>query len=272
MQKLILTAAHGYGQQGRQKELDGLLRMVTSAARNCGSGHIVVFTDAPLPLPHYCEQVKMRTRINPKGREMHPVVSRFFEYVEYLQFADPLSMVAIVDARDVVFQGDIFRRTKYNAVTVHCENSEHRPDEENANRGWLTRSLGFDARMQDDHGIACAGCITGQASAMLAYLCDLCGCMHRNESADFGDDQAAHNFVARHHRNPIHWRENGDQVLHCVLTKDADVSIVNGHAVLKGSKGPAAIVHQYDRHDELMATYCALYGPRVDNQNCEKSA
>lgn len=255
MQKLILTCASGYHLPDKRNDLQGLLRMVRSASRNVPDARIVVYSEFPLPLPHYVEQRKYHARA-----DMHAVCARWVDYGEYLQFADPTTMVALVDARDVVWQSDIFRRTRYGEVTVHAEHPQYQPDTEPANQGWIERHLGFAARLPDKRGIACAGVITGEAGPLLAYLRDMAGSISQATDHGFGTDQAAHNLVARMHAKTVRWRVNGEHVLHCVLTPHADIATANGNASLSGSKAMPSVVHQYDRVPSLLDMYEALYG------------
>lgn len=186
----------------------------------------------------------------------NPIMDRFHSMLGLkLNWDD---RVILTDIRDVVFQSNPFRELFWSnpaergRVHVFAEDCGTTLDKESSNSSWL-RALNGNSLPGWCLGksIICAGVIAGEWRSVYGYLSRLCFQMLQRP-AFFGLDQALHNMYVHNDiwAFVVHTNEHGP-VSHLVLVKSPQYN--PDGMVINASGGVPAIVHQYDRHPDLMA-------------------
>ena len=245
---LVLGYATGYG----RAETEAFVRSL----RAVHAGPAALFVD---------RDPEFRTWLAQHGVEAHdaapregwtplPVVARFADYARLIESRPGLRSVLLTDVRDVVFQADPFAKPLTN-VEVFIEDEAHVLGRNRFHDKYL-RALAGDAAADglSDQPCLCAGTVIGPAGD-IARLCrlvlTLCAIPRANVGGGFGIDQAAMEFAVHQGLIGATVQPNYSRVATIGLTL-AGVDVVDERIVNPdGSVSP--IVHQYDRHPDLMA-------------------
>lgn len=163
------------------------------------------------------------------------------------------NIVFATDVRDVFFQKDFFEFYKdfkpFLGVALEDGNLS-----ETFNKNWLTNFYGEDLEKIIEHErIICAGTIWGTSDKFLEFL----RIMRKN--LNFHPnliDQAAVNYLIYHDKmfnNDLikSGNENGP-VMTIGLTKNENINLDSENNILNGKGEIAAVIHQYDRKNNIM--------------------
>lgn len=198
--------------------------------------------------------------------------SRYFRYLdflveEYLRTLDQNIKVFLTDVRDVVFQGNIFSTVSSPGLHVFSEDSKATCGNTDFNRYMLTVNYGEEvAEELKNHPVICSGTTLGTISSVIRYIQvlieqrDLNKVMQGWMEGKFdmqntiGLDQGMHIYIVHKNlvENVIH--ENGDGVGTLACTSKEDIQILPNKKVSVYGKVPA-VIHQWDRHQELIDFY-----------------
>lgn len=188
-----------------------------------------------------------------EGWRPHVAVERLAAFEAVLERLPRDSVALLTDVRDVLFQGDPLTPAPVQveafeeAGSVGC----HR-----FNMKYITALVGPGmAEVIRDRPALCVGTVVGPA-ADLARLCRTMLLLSaRPRSAwggAFGADQASFNVAAHLDLTPMIRRRNFSRVATVGLEDGRRLTIDRG-LILNPDGGHSPIVHQYDRHDHLLA-------------------
>lgn len=167
---------------------------------------------------------------------------RFTLYLDFLLANREIvadSKIMLTDLRDVVFQSDPFAFKYPPGLSCFLEDESKTIGSCPFNSPWVINTLGRDVHDNlADKLISCAGVTVGDYDAMIEYL----RLMVSFISVQGANDQGAHNGIVHLGLMPnITVYEN---------EKGPVITVGNMRNPKFGSK--AAIVHQYDRHPEMI--------------------
>ena len=201
----------------------------------------------------------------------HIVVRRIAYYLHALELLPRPRDILAPDVRDVAFQGSPFARRPDDApLTVFQEAEDDGLSDNKANWKWVRRSFGDGVIAPiADKPVICAGTIMG-GPVQMARLCRLILAMNlrpRNGVAGaFANEQAMLNVIT--HLNLIeHELELNYQRVATIGAAAAHKLTLNDRHEIIGPNGVISpIVHQFDRHPELVAVLETRYGVSFDQR------
>lgn len=188
---------------------------------------------------------------------------RHYLYYDYVLKHDGcFRNILITDVRDVVFQLDPFAFQVPQRIHVAMESTDIPLQACACTSHWVR--VGYGERMLRSlrgEELSCAGTTLAPASLMKTYLESMLNEISRLEDAFECADQAAHNVLI--HRDAFGPLERLYNFRSPVLTVGTEVSYrLNEQQQLINLDGSVInIVHQYDRHDELVAIFDAKVRP-----------
>ena len=182
-------------------------------------------------------------------------------YVRHLVIRDLLrswkldqEKILLVDSRDLVFQRDPFAE-EWPALWSGEE--DKRIEECDLNSFWFRRASGADALQQARHyHIVCAGVIGGRANRINQYFERSSAVIDRlvcRFAFDDGDQGIHNNLVRLAPDLGFTVLKNGDPlVANVATTNSGNMRIENNQVLLFGHGEAPAILHQFDRHPNLV--------------------
>jgi len=188
--------------------------------------------------------------------------TRYFKYLDtLLEYRGYFDRVFLTDVRDVVFQGDIFAEITKPGLHCFMEDPAWTCDER-FNKHILTTNYGEQvAREFADKRIICSGTTLGGAEEILQYIVALMNQRDLKKMMEVGgipDEQACHNYIFHRDLLPHTKQENGDGVATICLTHPREIKILGDGRISVYGKTPA-VIHQWDRHPNLVEYYTKLY-------------
>lgn len=183
---------------------------------------------------------------------------RYRHYYDVLtQLAPDTDQVLISDLRDVVFQADPFEQP-LEALEVFLEEEGPTLAEEPFNGRWVRNLYGPGRLEQIGAQVpSCSGTVLGPREAMLDYLSRMAGAISWRRRPLGSHDQGVHNNLLRTGALPAaRVVPNGTGRVVTLggvkqVRQDADGRVWNADGTLP------AVVHQYDRHPEIIPTLLA---------------
>lgn len=181
-------------------------------------------------------------------------------------------MVFTADTRDVFFQKDIFEfykdiKTSFLGIAI-----EDGYLTERINNEWLVNAYGKEeTKALEKERIICVGTIWGTADKFVEF-CDI---MWEKLSSDWSTrlkviEQAVGNYLIYHDKmfnDCIIWSENKDgPVMTIGLTDRAKIRLDEEKNVLNYKGEVAAIVHQYERKEDLNQNAIDKYYPEYNDK------
>lgn len=195
----------------------------------------------------------------------HAVVSRFAGFDVLLSERPWVKHALLTDVRDVVFQGDPFA-LELGPLEVFCE-GDFPLEAHDFNMKYMRAIVGDDmAHSLGDQACICVGTIMGEREALIRFcrLILMLGAIPRSEvGGAFGADQATANLAV--HLGLIHAaiEPNFGRVATVGLTPRGGLGFEGGKIINPdGSLSP--IVHQHDRHPEILKSIQSLWGQGVE--------
>lgn len=219
------------------------------------AGHDIEALDAPNP-PQ-----------NQEDWQPHPVVSRFAGFEALLAARPWVKYALLTDVRDVVFQGDPFLPTPHPLeVFSECDTPLEGHD---FNMKYMRAIVGDGmARSLGDRACICVGTVMGERDELMRFcrLILMLGAIPRSEvGGAFGADQATANLAVHLGLIDAVVEANFRRVATIGLTPEGEVTF-DGQAIRNPDGGLSSIVHQHDRHPEVLRGVQALWGQGLETR------
>jgi hypothetical protein len=180
----------------------------------------------------------------------------YLSYDYLLKHGRRFANVLITDVKDVVFQRDPFGYRLSDHIHVAMEN----PDIPLGACPWTSRWVvaGYSPEMLErlkDNELSCAGTTLAPVPLMLRYLelmlTEIVAMKDAYESAD----QAAHNLLLHEGKlDPVRKLRNFEGPILTVGTEPR-YQLDENHELVNRDGSVIAVVHQYDRHPDLVRIY-----------------
>jgi hypothetical protein len=187
---------------------------------------------------------------------LHIMLERFFLALELVQaHRDSFKNVLLTDSRDVVLQQDPFGRIGHNVVSGLEEKTI---GDCSLNSGWIKHLYGTNVHTRmSPCRIVCAGVTLGPIAEVEKYLIEMCieiwKCLPKVALiAQY--DQGIHNYLIYSGRVNLALTDNQTGIIATLHHEDPSnirTDAAAGGVIVQGK--PPAIVHQYDRHRNLVA-------------------
>ena len=183
------------------------------------------------------------------------MLERFFLALEIVQaHRNALTYVLLADSRDVIFQRNPFEQIGSRLVSGL---EEKIIGDCPRNSDWIIQVYGTDVHSRlSKRTVVCAGVTLGPVKKVEQYLMSMCGEIWRclpKVAAIEQYDQAIHNFLIYNGQVNLELTDNRSGMiatLHYESSSNIQIDPATGVAKVQG-KAPA-IIHQYDRHDNLL--------------------
>lgn len=266
---LILSISDGYNYYD-------LARFVESLAKSGFRGHVCVFIGpmtkfntieqlhhAGIETIQYENTFPFITSPHPENFKSLPYPIhlwnfRHFLYYNYLlEYGNQYDQVFLTDIRDVVFQGDPFGFELGDMLNIAMEDRTTKIVNAYPNPEWIMYGYGAGmlAELSEDM-VSCAGTILGITLVIKNYLHTLLTEINGLNDALHCADQAAHNVLLHKGKlTPVRRLYNEDSPILTIGTVEQGSKFqfdAEGFVLNKQAERPS-IVHQYDRHPELLA-------------------
>ena len=256
MKNLVLGVAKGYG-------WDALEPFVTSFVRNCPDAELVLFVDdiSDFTRGRLIRAGVLLEDIPAEFADVLIVNARFKIYGDFLERRGANhSQVFITDTADVIFQGDVFATFNgYKNYLGYATEALTIGEDKTWNYPWLEKSFGKAAADRlADKKIICAGTVIGTVREMKIFCREMWNAVKRSATSNF--DQAVMNRLVRENLLPIENLIALDVERGAILTNGLiKHNKTRGDKILRGDGGVPAVVHQYNRHNDLIELVDALY-------------
>lgn len=185
----------------------------------------------------------------------HCQSARFVYFLSYLQRHRAYDAVLISDVRDVVFQASPFSSFSENQLHVFEEYGGVSLGEQVNNATWIENLYGSEVLSElASEPIICCGVTLGGYEAVCEYLRQMCKEIVTRYRG-WGTDQGIHNFLVRKDRIrdvQIHPFGVGSAMHVGIAPRAAIPTGADGRVRTQDGK-VCPIVHQYDRHEDLLS-------------------
>ncbi|HEY1173759.1 MAG TPA: hypothetical protein VGH19_20510 [Verrucomicrobiae bacterium] len=198
------------------------------------------------------------------GRRLYHVVNIRFLLTDELLQRGQLSeygRIMLTDVRDVVFQRDPFSFDDGGEVTSFWEHPRFTMETDKNYRDWITKAFGKDyAQKHFKDRISCCAITMGPTEKMKTYFREFVKFLLVNKTAEpfrFGLDSAIHNRLIWEGRIPgLRMLENlHGPVVHLGGIKAEEIIRSSNNEILNQDGSPIAVLHQYDRHADILTQY-----------------
>jgi hypothetical protein len=173
--------------------------------------------------------------------------------------------VLLTDVRDVWFQADPFAAELAPGVHVFEEAVGRTIGSEPYNANWVRQAFeGPTLQRLLAEPILCAGTILGTTPALAGFLGHFLDCFsHARQIHPSGMDQGVFNCAARTYQGTdLFTHSNGESaVLTMGIMSQADVQRDAAGRIVRADGSVIPVLHQFDRHPELLAQLARLGGP-----------
>ncbi len=262
---LVMGSASGY-------DWDTLEPFITSFVMNVKNAELVLFlkdvSDFTIDRLKRCG--KDALKIEPfEHRELKNIgIDRFKNFKRYIDLhGDEYEQIFITDTRDVIFQKDIFECFKdcknFLGYSTEADDIRGSKTGNRLNYNWIADSFGKEeADNLLDKKIVCAGgAVIGTPREVKIFLEIF---LSKNFSSEkFAFDQAAFNYLVWNNLLPIENLIENDIESGEIFSMATFVFLypinIRGGKILRGDGGIPAVVHQYDRHQELVKIVDGIY-------------
>ena len=262
MKNLVMSSAGGF---------DWLILepFITSFAKHVKNTDLVLFLDdiSDFTLERLKNCGKESLKIEPFiYTDMNSIgIERYENFKRYVDaYGDEYAQIFITDTRDVIFQGDVFDdfRSYSNFLCYSTEADDIRGSKRGSrlNYMWLRECFGKEeADKLLDKRIVCAGsALIGTPREVKIFLEKLLALRDPTKKTAF--DQASFNYLIHNNLVPIENLFESDVVSGAIYTNALiDDNKIRGDKILRGDGGVPSVVHQYDRHDNLVELVDKIY-------------
>ena len=261
MKNLVMGVATGYDWYTLEPFVNSFKRYCKNADLVLFVDNISEFTDAKLQ--------KENVKLDPVPAEFKSAPIIDVRWIMYKNFLDEhgkdYRQVFLTDTRDVIFQGNPFEpyinfQNYFGYVTSE---SDIKNSGSNFNNNWLTNLIGkAKAKKLGNKKFIGGGTIQGTINEVKIFCENMVETSKR--STRRGDEQSSMNYLVYDNLLPI---ENlmeidctGGSVFTVRISSIADHSVkVENEKILRGDGGVPAVIHQYDRHPELVQLVDKFY-------------
>jgi hypothetical protein len=188
---------------------------------------------------------------------------RHFLYLDYLlKHPGRFRNVLITDVRDVAFQRNPFDFEIADAIHVAMESSKIRIGRCPWNSGWIVTGFG-DAALDPvrESEMSCAGTTLAPAAQMERYLRTMLPRIQQMADAYECADQAAHNLLLHEGRLEPSVRMYNFRSPFLTVGTETGYRLDRTLGVVNEDGSLIHLVHQYDRHPELIGFFQAKARP-----------
>ena len=162
--------------------------------------------------------------------------------------------VLLADTRDIIFQKNPAEHLPSEGLNVYEEDKCMTLESCPYNSKWLR--LGYGEGILDrlsPFPISCVGTVCGDIASIRTYLGKLRAEVENIQpKTHHPQDQAAHNYLIRMHVGAKIWPNEGAEVYTVGYIPRGTVQVKEG-GILNASGHVPAVVHQWDRHQNLKA-------------------
>jgi hypothetical protein len=188
--------------------------------------------------------------------------TRYFKYLDILlEGRGYYNQVFLCDVRDLVFQGDVFAQIPQDGLHAFQEDLAFTAGTERFNRSILINNYGeSEIKFFEDKPIICSGTTLGDSESIIKYIVALINERNLEQMQRAGgipDEQACHNWIFHKNMLPHTQHRNGDGVATICLTHPNKIKVDGDELIIYGQR--PAVVHQWDRHPNLVEHYHKLY-------------
>ena len=258
---LVMGVAKGYGWYVLEP-------FVNSFFKNCSSAELVLFVD---DISDFTRDKMIRAGVTlknfPYKIEGIPNNTRWKIFCDFLEVhGDEYEQIFITDTRDVIFQADIFKGFKGFSNWLGCvtEADDIRGSKSGnlINYNWLVSCFGKnEADKIANKKIICCGTVIGSAAEMKIFCRELWKILEHKTGGVF--DQAVTNWLVYNGLLPIENLfeidvDSGEIFTACLVDMQKSIKFQNG-MILRGDGGIPAVVHQYERDEDLLWLVDKLY-------------
>lgn len=189
---------------------------------------------------------------------------RFKIYNDFLEIhGDKYEQVLVCDTRDVIFQNDVFALFK-DCVNWLGYSTELLTigEERRYNYPWIKICFGkVEADKLSDKKVICAGTIIATTREMKIFCSKMWEIVKQNLTRNF--DQGTMNYLVWNKLLPIENLIENDVDSGEILTNgQIKDNKIRDDKILRGDGGVPAVVHQYDRHQNLVQLVDNIYRDR----------
>ena len=248
---------------GVAKSYDGdtLEPFVFSWKKNCPSADLILFVD---DISDFTRDKLIRfgcliENFPDEYKEIILVNSRWKFYVDFLEaHGNRYEQIFLADTRDVIFQWDLFDNFKLRSNYLCYVTEGTDIGKCKTNYDWIFSCFGkIEADKLSDKTVICCGTIVGTVIAMKTFCLTMWDALNGNEV--WGHEQATMNYLVYNNLLPIENLIESDVYDREIFTAGAaDNFSVHGDKIFRNG-GVPAVVHQYDRKDELLALVDEIY-------------
>lgn len=256
---LILGTAWGYPK-------DQVAVFVESWKKHCSDTDLILLVEPDVPQDkiEWLLEMGVDVRFFTAGHFIPSAIhnTRYFKYLDILlEGRGYYDRVFLTDIRDVALQGDIFAEIPAPGLHVFMEDPDWTCDER-FNKYILTTNYGEQVAAEfKDKRIICSGTTLGDYNDIVNYIVALMNERDVKKMMEVGgipDEQACHNYLLHLNKVPNTKQENGDGVATICLTHPNQIKILPDGRLSVYGKTPA-VIHQWDRHPNLIEHYNKIY-------------
>ncbi|MGI6091616.1 MAG: hypothetical protein GX348_11485 [Veillonellaceae bacterium] len=189
---------------------------------------------------------------------------RYYLYLMYLQQnKDKYRFVLLTDVRDVIFQAAPFPwYLPTDKISVAVESKRKSIWDDVCNTRWILAKFGshiFQAIC--GFPIICSGTTIAPVDLMCSYLDKMVTCIFLQGGYFQLIDQGVHNYLLYTNQvTPAAFADNSAGIFLTLALEDLDQITINPQNKIVTQNNPvAAIVHQYDRHKDLIEFVNSYY-------------
>jgi len=188
-------------------------------------------------------------------RLWHCQASRYLFYRDYLR-AHPTryARVLLIDLRDTYFQGAPFADPRPGDLCAFEETAALTIAEESSNHWWIERLYGAEGlRRLGPRPVLCSGATIGSAHGVRNYLERMIALLYHHHGPR-GYDQGVHNYLVWERGLPgaTVCAFGQGPVMNIGTADRASFQVGEDGTVLRTDGTACPIVHQYDRHGDLL--------------------
>ena len=246
---LVMGVAKGY-------DWNPLEPFVISFKRNCPGADLVLFVDDISDFTRdklLCVGVE---NIPADYKDVMIIHARWKTYLDFLEkYGTNYEQVLVTDTRDVIFQGDPFVDFKNNLNWLGYSTEEGSilpAGKQPVDYIWIKSRFGKEeADKLADKPAICCGTVIGSVNEMKMFCLKMWDFL-KNDTV-WGHEQASMNYFIYENLLPIENIIELDGQTSAIFTMalSEKISVKDG-LILRGDGGVPAVVHQYDRHAELV--------------------
>lgn len=186
--------------------------------------------------------------------------ARMLKYLEFIRTVlrsdSGYDYVMLADVRDIVFQGDPFRRTDGADIYYFLE-SDRAIGDCPINSAWMMQAFGAAvAKEVASSPVSCAGTLIAKPAALLSYLLRMVQCIADSppQVRHSGIDQAIHNYLmANNLIANARVIRNGAAVMTVPSDGPSGMDVTPDGCLRNADESISEVVHQYDRDPVLLA-------------------